>query len=113
MSACLASQNVDARWMLPTIQGFVAHFSVYIEGKQLEFYIISRRSCRKAGTRYNARGIDDEGFVANFCESEQIVIFKKSCLSFVQIRGSVPVFFEQKGIAAYTRITRSYEMTNL
>ena len=28
-----------------------------------------------AGTRFNARGLDDEGNVANFVETEQIVIF--------------------------------------
>lgn len=29
------------------------------------------------GTRYNARGIDDDGNTANFVESEQIAIKKK------------------------------------
>jgi len=32
--------------------------------------LISRRSRKRAGTRYNARGLDDEGNVANFCETE-------------------------------------------
>lgn len=31
---------------------------------------MSRRSCKRAGTRYNARGIDDDGNVANFVETE-------------------------------------------
>ena len=34
--------------------------------------LISRLSCRRAGTRFNARGIDDDGNVANFVETETI-----------------------------------------
>jgi hypothetical protein len=39
-------------------------------GKKIQFYLISRKSNKKAGTRYNSRGIDDDGNVANFCETE-------------------------------------------
>jgi hypothetical protein len=35
--------------------------------------IIARRRWLMGGTRYNARGVDDEGNVANFCELEQLV----------------------------------------
>ena len=35
------------------------------------------------------RGVDDDGHVANFVETEQLVTIDKSCTSFVQIRGSV------------------------
>ena len=72
--------------------------------------LISRLSCRRAGTRFNSRGIDDDGNVANFVESETVYwapigraavepsFAEKSagiCFSYVQIRGSVPVFWEQ------------------
>ena len=46
---------------------------MFIQGKKLEYFLISRRSCYKAGTRYNARGLDDEGNVANYVESEQMI----------------------------------------
>jgi len=36
----------------------------------MDYILISRRSSKRAGTRYNARGIDDDGKVANFVESE-------------------------------------------
>lgn len=58
--------------------------------------VISRLSCKRAGTRFNSRGIDDDGNVANFVETETTywspggVVF-----SYVQVRGSVPVFWEQ------------------
>lgn len=50
--------------------GYVGYFTVYLAGKKLDYYLISRRSSKRAGTRYNSRGIDDEGNVSNYCESE-------------------------------------------
>lgn len=72
--------------------------------------LISRLSCRRAGTRFNSRGIDDDGNVANFVESETIywspsVVGQSDpataekpagiCFSYAQIRGSIPIFWEQ------------------
>ena len=51
-----------------------------------------------AGTRFNARGMDEDGNVANFVETEVIVNFKDENVlcSYTQIRGSVPLFWSQK-----------------
>ncbi|KAI6779083.1 Inositol-1 [Emericellopsis cladophorae] len=58
--------------------------------------LISRLSCRRAGTRFNARGIDDDGHVANFVETETIFWSPAGVFfSYAQVRGSVPVFWEQ------------------
>lgn len=58
--------------------------------------LISRLSCRRAGTRFNSRGIDDDGNVANFVETETIYWSPSGVLfSYSQVRGSVPVFWEQ------------------
>ncbi|KAH6899006.1 SacI homology domain-containing protein [Thelonectria olida] len=58
--------------------------------------LISRLSCRRAGTRFNARGIDDDGHVANFVETETTFWSPSGTLfSYAQVRGSVPVFWEQ------------------
>jgi len=58
--------------------------------------LISRLSCRRAGTRFNARGIDDDGAVANFVETETIFTAPTGlCFSYTQVRGSVPLFWEQ------------------
>ncbi|KAF9884102.1 inositol polyphosphate 5-phosphatase [Aspergillus nanangensis] len=58
--------------------------------------IISRQSSRRAGTRFNSRGIDDDGHVANFVETEFVLWIPPGItFSYVQIRGSVPVFWEQ------------------
>ena len=59
--------------------------------------LISRLSCKRAGTRFNARGIDDEGNVANFVETESVFWSPSGiCFSYVQIRGSIPLFWEQQ-----------------
>ncbi len=56
------------------------------------------------GTRYNSRGIDNNGHVANFVESEQILITPSYLFSFIQIRGSLPFYWEQKGLKAKINI---------
>ncbi|TWU78378.1 inositol polyphosphate 5-phosphatase [Metarhizium rileyi] len=78
--------------------------------------LISRLSCRRAGTRFNSRGIDDDGYVANFVETETIFCSPAGTLfSYVQVRGSVPVFWEQTADLLPGRqkitITRSPEGT--
>lgn len=60
------------------------------------FTIISRQSSRRAGTRFNSRGIDDDGQVANFVETEIVLwVAPGIVFSYVQVRGSVPIFWEQ------------------
>lgn len=84
--------------------------------------LISRLSCRRAGTRFNSRGIDDDGNVANFVETETIIWNPNSDktgqpveFSYCQVRGSVPVFWEQQaGLLPNQQkiqITRSPEAT--
>ena len=104
--------EVGSSWQLPLVQGFVGKFNTLVQGKELEYILISRRSSYKPGTRYNSRGLDDQGNVANFVETEQIFYYNGYCCSFVQIRGSVPIFFQQRGMTAATKITRQYALTN-
>jgi endonuclease/exonuclease/phosphatase family metal-dependent hydrolase len=78
--------------------------------------IISRLSCKRAGTRFNARGIDDDGNVANFVQTETVFWNPIGiCFSYVQVRGSVPIFWEQAtGLVPGQQkisITRSEEAT--
>ncbi len=48
--------------------------------------------------RFQVRGVDDAGHVANFAETEQVIYLGEEVTSFVQIRGSVPLFWEQPGV---------------
>ncbi|KAK0613372.1 SacI homology domain-containing protein [Immersiella caudata] len=70
--------------------------------KRFDITIISRRSIKRAGLRYLRRGIDEQGNVANSVETEQILSPADPAWdpnakvnSFVQIRGSFPLFFTQ------------------
>lgn len=68
--------------------------------RRFDITVISRRSIKRAGLRYLRRGIDDEGCCANSVETEQILspqtaIAGSKIFSFVQFRGSIPVFFTQ------------------
>ena len=102
---------LDPCFIIPIICGYFGTFTHEIDGSVLYFTLISRRSQNHCGTRYNTRGINDDGHVANYCESEQIVIYKNNLLSFCQLRGSVPVFFQQIGFRAATDITRNRNLT--
>ncbi|KAK8126749.1 uncharacterized protein PG998_002508, partial [Apiospora kogelbergensis] len=67
--------------------------------KKFLITVISRRSTERAGLRYLRRGIDDQGNTANGVETEQILSTANwadgKVHSFVQIRGSIPLFFTQ------------------
>ena len=91
--------NCDAdlsKYILPLILGY---FSINQNalGAGLGWTLISRRSVHRAGTRFNCRGIDEDGNVANFVETEQILERKDDGISsFVQIRGSIPLVWFQR-----------------
>ncbi|CAO3615826.1 unnamed protein product [Mucor fragilis] len=80
------------------IRGYVGVEVVDIDNEKFELSVISKLSCQRAGTRFNTRGIDDNGHVANFVETETVLYSDRICYSYTQIRGSVPVFWEQQGM---------------
>ncbi|CAI5774964.1 phosphatidylinositide phosphatase SAC2 [Podarcis lilfordi] len=109
-------------WIIPVIQGFVQIEELvvnYNEASDEEksspetppqepvcvddihpcflVALISRRSRHRAGMRYKRRGVDKNGNVANYVETEQLIHVHNHTLSFVQTRGSVPVFWSQVG----------------
>ncbi|OLQ16870.1 SacI homology domain protein [Cryptosporidium hominis] len=65
-----------------------------------DIVLMSRRSWERGGTRFNARGIDENANVANFVESELQICINNSdhWFAFTQIRGSIPLFWEQTGV---------------
>ena len=82
-------------WTTAIIQGHCENFESNFNGKEANLVLISRRRFEMAGTRFNSRGIDEEGNPANFVETEMIIEFPKQSLTFslVQIRGSIPIFW--------------------
>ncbi|XP_058828017.1 synaptojanin-1 [Topomyia yanbarensis] len=99
-------------WLLKTMCGSVEIRTVYAGSKQARAAIISRLSCERAGTRFNVRGTNDEGCVANFVETEQCIYLENEISSYVQTRGSVPLFWEQPGVQVGShkvKLSRGYE----
>ncbi|XP_077298589.1 synaptojanin [Arctopsyche grandis] len=86
------------RWLLKVMCGSVEIRTVYVGARQARAVLVSRLSCERAGTRFNVRGCNDEGNVANFVETEQAIFLDSDVVSYVQTRGSVPLFWEQPGV---------------
>ncbi|KAF9265526.1 hypothetical protein L218DRAFT_957123 [Marasmius fiardii PR-910] len=106
----LSKPLVDAglhSYILPIMQGYyqVASFVMppdeVSHDKELavDYVLVSRRSRDRAGLRYQRRGVDDDAHAANFVESETIMRVKRegivNVFSYVQIRGSIPLFWNQ------------------
>ncbi|CAG2054275.1 unnamed protein product [Timema podura] len=87
-----------SHWLLKALCGSVEIRTVYVGHRQARALIISRLSCERAGTRFNVRGCNDDGHVANFVETEQAIFLDSEITSFIQTRGSVPLFWEQPGV---------------
>ncbi|XP_029416599.1 phosphatidylinositide phosphatase SAC2 isoform X4 [Nannospalax galili] len=117
----IGTPDVDF-WIIPIIQGFVQieelvvnynessdddksspetppQESTCVDNIHPRFLValISRRSRHRAGMRYKRRGVDKNGNVANYVETEQLIHVHNHTLSFIQTRGSVPVFWSQVG----------------
>ena len=115
-------------FILPVMFGMLRITQTRVKATPLTFALITRRSRHRAGTRYLTRGIDDQGHVANFNETEQIVIlndetgdlggfaggggmqngkvggnegFDTQVMSYVQTRGSVPVYWAEVNSLKY------------
>ena len=98
-SYLLKNLNLDRNmspFMLPIVLGFVSINRARLNGRFVDFSLISRRSCLNAGTRYNVRGSNPDGDVANFVETEQIVSCANAVCSYVLIRGSIPLSWTQR-----------------
>lgn len=104
------------KFILPIIYGTFDLRPVFVHGRHMQLCLISRKSRFRAGTRYFRRGIDHEGHVANFNETEQILLVEDQTtsevhpplggtfaakLSFVQIRGSIPVYWAEVNTLMY------------
>ncbi|WEW59288.1 Phosphoinositide phosphatase sac1 [Emydomyces testavorans] len=109
-------------YILPVMYGMLEIVPTRIKSTSFTFALITRRSRYRGGTRYFSRGIDEQGHVSNYNETEQIIILNDSSgglpgfagsggmqtgkiggasgrdlhvLSFVQTRGSIPVYWSE------------------
>ncbi|TFY55822.1 hypothetical protein EVG20_g9178 [Dentipellis fragilis] len=125
----LSKPFIDAglhSYVLPIVQGFfqftafpIPREPVHAESGDVavvDYIIMSRRSRDRAGLRYQRRGIDDDARVANFVETETIMRVERegvsNIFSYVQIRGSIPLFWTQSGYSLKPAPNLSPERTH-
>lgn len=61
------------QWIQPVIMGYLSecHFDIG-QTTNIQLILISRRNRHRAGVRMHCRGIDADGYVANYVETEQV-----------------------------------------
>ena len=115
-------------YILPVIFGMLRIAATKIGSFPFTFALLTRRSRHRGGTRYFSRGMDEQGHVSNYNETEQVVILNDhtaglggflggsgaqtgrfggsagnelQIMSYVQIRGSVPVYWAEVNTLKY------------
>ncbi|KAJ8474491.1 hypothetical protein ONZ45_g15934 [Pleurotus djamor] len=100
-------------FILPVMYGTFDIRSEFLNGRHFQVGLISRRSRYRAGTRYFRRGVDQDGHVANFNETEQLLLVEgppssghapgefAHQFSYVQIRGSIPLYWGEVNTLRY------------
>lgn len=98
-------------WFQCVVHGFIDQVNVSIATKSIYITLIARRSHHFAGARFLKRGVNNQGYVANEVETEQIVsdmiltpfhnpghgfFDSNRYTSFVQHRGSIPLYWRQE-----------------
>ncbi|XP_058761944.1 phosphoinositide phosphatase SAC8-like isoform X2 [Vicia villosa] len=83
------------RFILPLVQGSFQTAELKPKDLSAKLTLISRRCTRRLGTRMWRRGANFEGDTANFIETEQLLETEDFSFSFLQVRGSVPLLWEQ------------------
>lgn len=94
-------------FIVPMIYGYANVIETVFHSTPISIGLITRRSIYRAGTRYFRRGIDADGNVGNFNETEQVLLVQKPSnegyhfFSFLQTRGSVPVYWAEMNNLKY------------
>ena len=88
-------KSLASHFLAVCIEGFVEIQPTAVNHHAISFGLISRRAIGRIGTRHFSRGIDDDGNVSNFVETEQFAITPEYLGAFVQIRGSIPIYWRQ------------------
>jgi phosphatidylinositol 4-phosphatase len=116
-------------YILPVMFGMLRIAPTRIGSAPFTFALLTRRSRHRGGARYFSRGMDEQGHVSNYNETEQVVILNDhtgepggfvgssgmqtgrfggsvgnelQIMSYVQTRGSVPVYWAEVNTLKYT-----------
>lgn len=104
----LVAAQGGAQFTAPFISGFVGASSIQLdigdsESRADRLLLLSRRAVLRQGFRFIVRGADNDGNVANYAETEQILQWRSGAISsYVQTRGSIPLIWDQPATCRYT-----------
>ncbi|XP_052728902.1 phosphoinositide phosphatase SAC8 [Vigna angularis] len=82
-------------FIVPIMQGNILKAQLKLKNSNAMVTLFSRRCTRRLGTRMWRRGANFEGDTANFIETEQLLETEEFNFSFLQVRGSIPILWEQ------------------
>ncbi|KAL0910859.1 hypothetical protein M5K25_018955 [Dendrobium thyrsiflorum] len=84
-------------WNKNLLEDLIEHKTteLILKDSPAKITLISRRCNRRLGTRMWRRGASLEGDTANFIETEQLLELEGFKFSFLQVRGSIPLLWEQ------------------
>ncbi|XP_023734844.1 phosphoinositide phosphatase SAC8 isoform X1 [Lactuca sativa] len=88
-------ENKLDEFVVPLLQGSFQTGQLKLNNLTSTITLISRRCTRRLGTRMWRRGANLEGDTANFIETEQLLEYNGFKSSFLQVRGSIPLLWEQ------------------
>ncbi|XP_054783870.1 phosphoinositide phosphatase SAC8 isoform X4 [Prosopis cineraria] len=83
------------RFVIPIVQGSFQTAELKLKDSHATIMLVSRRCTRRLGTRMWRRGANLEGDTANFIETEQLLETGEFMSSLLQVRGSIPLLWEQ------------------
>jgi hypothetical protein len=94
----------DLGIVVPVIHGYYVQRMYTSASGDMQITLLARRSRRFAGVRFLKRGVNERGDTGNDVETEQIVInmshgrsvHDAPVASFIQLRGSIPLFWAQE-----------------
>ncbi|KAH3686308.1 hypothetical protein WICPIJ_002670 [Wickerhamomyces pijperi] len=95
------------------IRGFVKTCNTELAGEDTLMTIISRISCAKSSGPFGNNGVDEQGHVSNYIESELVLYNKSVYFAYNQVRGNIPLFYEVDSSLLTTKkvhLSQSYEM---
>lgn len=90
----LIESKLDA-FIIPLLQGSFQAIQLKLKSLVATITLISRRCTRRLGTRMWRRGANLAGDTANFIETEQLLEVEGFRSSLLQVRGSIPLLWEQ------------------
>lgn len=93
----------DGEFYISLIRGFVQRKQIYPEGNA-SITIITRQDARKNGYLFGPVCMDEEGNVANFAETEIIIQTETQVMSYVLVKGNVPLFWKLDSHLMSTKI---------